>query len=199
MKNKLSCIAILLCLQGNAQVKGVLEQIYYYDQDGGFALGPIAQLQNKKNWYAEARYNYEEARTLSLYFGKVYSGKGAFGYSIVPLFGGVVGRFNGGSAGLNMDLEYKQFYFSSQSQYTFSLDDEINNFYFSWSEVGYQPLDWVYAGMALQETYFPQTTEHLSHPGLVVGFSYRQWTLPVYGFKTGKSSEAFVCSIIYEW
>lgn len=199
MKNKLLCIAFLFSLESNAQIRGMLEQIYYYDQDGGLALGPIAQIQNHKNWYAEARYNYEEARTISFYLGKVYSKEGIFEYSVVPLFGGVVGRFNGGSVGLNVDFEYKQFYFSSQSQYTFSLDDEINNFYFSWSELGYQPLNWLYGGMAVQETYFPQTAEQLFHPGFVVGFSFRQWTFPLYGFKTGKSAEAFICSIIYEW
>lgn len=199
MKSKLLFIAFMICIEGTAQVKGSFEQIYYLDEAGGFAMGPIAKLQNKKNWYIESRYNYEEARTVSFYIGKRYAREAAFSYSFVPIFGGVVGRFNGGSAGLNMDLEYKNFYFSSQSQYTFSVEDEIDNFYFSWSELGYQPLDWFYGGLALQETHFPQTKEYITHPGMVLGFTYKKWTLPVYGFKTGKNTQAFVCSLIFEW
>jgi hypothetical protein len=199
MKNKFMLIAILGCLEATAQVRGSFEQIYYYDEHGGFAMGPVAQFQTKKNWAAEARYNYEEARTVSFYVGRVYEHQGRFSYSITPLFGGVIGRFNGGSTGVNMDIEYNNFYFSSQSQYTFSIEDEMDNFYFSWSELGYQPLHWFYGGIVIQETYFPQVREHITHPGIVVGFCYKSWTLPIYGFRTGKSSNGFICSIIYEW
>lgn len=199
MKNKLFFIACLVCFQSVAQLRGTVEQIYYYDKDGGFAMGPLVQFQTKQNWFAEARYNYEEKRTVSFYIGKAYERQAEFSYTIVPIFGGVVGRFTGGSAGLNMEFDYKNFYFASQSQYTFSVDDEVDNFYFTWSEFGYQPLAWIYGGLALQETYYPQLKEHETHPGVVVGFTYKRWTLPLYGFKTGESSEAFVCSIVYEW
>ena len=199
MKSKFVFIALLICLETSAQKKGCFEQIYYFDEGNAFAMGPLAKLQTKNNWYAEARYNYEEARTVSFYIGKVYERDAAFSYSIVPIFGGVIGRFNGGSAGLNMDLEYNNFYFSAQSQYTFSVEEEVNNFYFSWSELGYQPLSWLYGGLALQETYLPQTKENLTHPGFVVGFTYKKWTLPVYGFRTGKDTQAFVCSLVFEW
>jgi len=199
MKNKLFFIASLMCIECSAQLTGSIEQIYYFDEGRSFSMGPIVQLQNNKNWYVEARYNYEEKRTLSFYIGKSFSRDGEFSYSIVPLFGGVVGRFNGGSAGLNMDLDYKNFYFSTQSQYTFSVNDEINNFYFSWSELGYQPLKWLYAGLALQETYSPQIKETLTYPGFVVGFAYKKWTVPLYGFKTGEGTQAFVACVIYEW
>lgn len=199
MKNKILFVVLFLSVEATAQITGRIEQIYYYDEAGGFAMGPVAAFQNKRNWYVEARYNYEEARTISFYIGKVYQGDGAFSYSVAPIFGGVAGRFNGGSAGLNIDLGYKFFYFSTQSQYTFSIENEIDNFYFSWSELGYQPLEWLYAGVAIQETYFPQSRAHMTDPGLVVGLTYKRWTLPIYGFKTGNSTQAFVCSIIYEW
>src|SRR5688572_28121634 len=110
MKNKLLFIACLVCFQSTAQIKGTIEQIYYYDKDGGFAMGPLLQLQTKQNWFAEARYNYEEVRTVSFYIGKAYEREAEFSYSIVPIFGGVVGRFNGGSAALNMEFDYKNFY-----------------------------------------------------------------------------------------
>jgi hypothetical protein len=199
MKNRFFFIAFLVCFESAAQLRGTLEQIYYYDKEGGFTMGPLAQLQTKENWFVEARYNYEEARSVSVYVGKAYENESDFSYSIVPIFGGVVGRFKGGSAAVNLDLEYRNFYFSSQSQYTFSLRDELDNFYFSWSELGYQPFKWFYGGLAFQETYYPQLNEHVTHPGVVLGFAYKRWTLPLYGFRTAESSGAFVCSIVYEW
>jgi hypothetical protein len=198
MKNKLFFIASLMCIECSAQVTGAIEQIYYFDEDKSFAMGPIAHVEYK-SLYVEARYNYEEKRTVSIYVGRTFTHDAEFSYSFTPLFGGVIGIFNGWSAGLNIDADYKNFYLSAQSQYTFSNDEEINNFYFSWSELGYQPLKWFYGGIALQETYLPQTKENLTHPGLVVGFAYRKWTVPVYGFKTGEGTQAFVCSVIYEW
>lgn len=199
MKNKFFFIASLMCIECSAQFNGAIEQIYYFDEDKSFAMGPIAHIEYDKSLYVEARYNYEEKRTVSIYVGRSFSRDADFSYSFTPLFGGVLGLFNGWSAGLNIDADYKNFYLSAQSQYTFSADDEINNFYFSWSELGYQPLKWLYGGIALQETYLPQTKENLTHPGLVVGFAYRKWTVPVYGFKTGEGTQAFVCSVIYEW
>jgi hypothetical protein len=199
MKSRFLLLLLCCCLDVTAQVRGSLEQIYYYDESGGFAMGPLVQLQNKKDWFVEARYNYEEARSVSFYIGKAYEHEGDFTYSIVPLFGGVVGRFKGGSAALNMDLTYKTFYFSSQSQYTFSVEDEVDNFYFTWSELGYQPLTWFYGGLALQETYFPKLAQHVTCPGIVLGFTHKRWTVPLYAFKTGDNTSSFVCSILYEW
>jgi hypothetical protein len=199
MKNKVCLFLMLWFIEGKAQVKGTLEQIYYYDKSQGFTMGPLLQVQNKKNWFAEARYNYEEAKTVSFYIGKVYERKGNFSYALIPLVGGVAGRFNGGSIGFNMNLEYHNFYFASQTQYTFSVEAEIENFYFTWSELGYQPLHWFYGGVAVQETYFPQLAKSATHPGIVIGFSFKNWTLPLYAFRTNSSAGEFICSILYEW
>jgi hypothetical protein len=199
MKNKLWFIALLICLETSAQVNGSFEHIYYFEPAGGFSMGPIAKLYLKKNWYAEARYNYEALKTFSFYAGKAFSRQAVFSYTIVPMFGGVVGRFKGGSAGLNIDLGYKRFFLSSQSQYTFSSNGENKDFFFSWSEAGYQPLKWLYTGLSMQPTYYPQTKQKELNPGVVVGFCYRSWTFPVYVFNPSASNTTFVLSIVKEW
>lgn len=200
MKSRLLAIAFLLVsVRAFAQVSGLIEQIYYYGEQGEFFMGPVVQLQNKNNWYAEARYNYEDHKTLSFYIGRVYAREAKFSYSAVPIFGGVVGRYKGGSAGLNVEMDYEGFFFAAQSQYTFSVEDEIDNFYFSWSELGYQPLDWLYGGLAMQLTHYPQTGESIVAPGMTVGFTYKKWTLPVFVFNPLRENMNFVCSIIWEW
>jgi hypothetical protein len=199
MKTKLLIIALFLLTEVHAQVHGTVEQIYYLDAGGKFSIGPIVGLQNGKNWYAEVRYNYEEMKTFSFYAGKVFARKSEFSYSIVPIFGGVVGRYKGGSAGLNLELDYKGFFFASQSQYTISAEDEIENFFFSWSELGYQPLKWLYGGVAMQPTYYPHTKNNSLSPGFMIGFSFGKWSIPFYMFSAFDDNRAFVCSIIKAW
>jgi hypothetical protein len=162
-------------------------------------MGPIVKVQNSKNWHVEARYNYEARKTVSFYVGKEYSGTSPFFYSFTPIIGGVTGEFRGGSAGFNLDLEYKKFYISSQSQYTFSADYEIENFFFSWSEIGYQPLKWLYGGVAMQPTYYPFSRNSEMVPGGVIGFTFGKWTIPVYVFNPLSDNTMVVCSIIKTW
>ena len=33
-----------MCIECTAQVTDAIEQIYYFDEDGSFAIGPIAQI-----------------------------------------------------------------------------------------------------------------------------------------------------------
>ncbi|HYG20204.1 MAG TPA: hypothetical protein VD816_14800 [Ohtaekwangia sp.] len=200
MKSKLLLLLLLVTVaKVNGQLSGGFEHIYYVEDGNDFSMGPIGYIQNKAGWYAEVRYNYEEKRTFSLYVGKVYSNEGELSYAITPMVGGVIGRFKGGSAGLDVDLDFRGFFVSTQSQYTFSVNEEISNFYFAWSEAGYQPLPWVYGGVALQQTYFPQTKETVTHPGALIALCYKNWTLPLYLFDTGQSTRTFICSIIWNW
>jgi hypothetical protein len=199
MKTKALIILLFFCVDATAQLRGFIEQIYYVDAAGKFSVGPLAALQNDKNWYLETRYNYEEKRSLSLYVGKAFQGGNEFSFSIIPIVGGVVGRYKGGSAGLNVALEYKRFFFESQSQYTFSAKDEVENFFFSWSELGYQPRKWFYGGLAMQPTYYPHTKNNSLSPGFMMGFSFGKWSLPLYMFNPFSNERAFVCSIIKTW
>jgi hypothetical protein len=199
MKTKALIIALFFCIDAIAQVHGFVEQIYYVDAAGKFSVGPLAALQNEENWYMEARYNYEEKRSLSLYIGRAFQGGNALSFSIIPIFGGVVGQYEGGSAGLNVALAYKRFFFESQSQYTFSAKEESENFFFSWSELGYQPTKWFYGGLAMQPTYYPRTKNNSLSPGFMIGFSVGKWSLPLYMFSPFSNDRAFVCSIIKTW
>ena len=197
-----SSITILIFLvvntAGIAQSQGSLEQ-YFYKYRESNSLVPIAQFQNSKNWYAEARYNYEDLNTFSLYGGKTFSRSSKLSYDITPIVGGVIGKMNGVSVGLNMDADYADFFFSSQSQYTVSSDTRFDNFFFSWSELGYQPLKWMYAGIAMQQTNLYQTTGSFE-PGIFVGFTHKKWSFPIYSFSPmNAASRYFIVGINWEW
>lgn len=184
----------------NAQLTGGIEQYYYLQEKTKVSMGPIAHVQTNNNWYAEARYNYEEQHTYSFYAGRTFSHEKKLTYSLTPMLGGVFGQFNGGSFALNSTLDFHGLFLTSQSQYTFSTQNKIENFYFNWAELGYQPLNWMYAGLSMQHTYlFYETKKNLIDIGMVIGFSFRQWTIPIYAFNPLKSNSFFVLGINWEW
>jgi hypothetical protein len=178
----LLALGLLLCFAQSMLAQGGFEQYCYITQQGIMTLVPIIHYQSFTNWYVEARYNYEGAGTYSLYAGKIFSRQGRFSYSITPLLGGVTGKLKGGSAGLNVTMDIGKVFFASQSQFTSSTVGERSSFFFSWSELAYQPSKWCYAGLALQHTRFLQTRTKSVEPGVVVGFSVGLWTIPLYVF-----------------
>jgi hypothetical protein len=108
------------------------------------------------------------------------------------------GRLRGASVALNASLEYRKWYFSTQSQYSVSSRDCMESFFFSWSEAGYHPLNWLYTGLSLQHTKPWQATASIE-PGVFICLAYRQWSLPVYCFLPSRQPCFFVVGITREW
>jgi hypothetical protein len=161
-------------------------------------LAPVAHYQTSKKWYAEARYNYEDIRTFSLYAGRVFSGKDDLSWSVIPMIGGMAGKMTGGSVGLNSVFSYGKFNFSSEAQYSVSAASRLDNFFYNWSELWYEPFDWIYTGVALQHTRM-FASNSLVDPGVLLGFSYHQWSFPLYSFNPLSNQRYFVVGINWEW
>ena len=198
MRNQLLILACLFIGQAHAQSKLSIGQYTYIRSREPFYVSPIVQYQSGSNWYAEARYNYEDVHTYSLYGGRTFSNERTLSYSITPMAGIMWGKLRGGSAALNASVEYKKFYLSTQSQYSVSTQNLAESFFFSWSEAGYRPLDWLYTGLSLQHTK-PRHANALVEPGFFACFSYHQWSVPVYCFLPPRESCFFVVGITWEW
>lgn len=97
------------------------------------------------------------------------------------MLGWVFGNYNGGSVALNVDVEYKKTFVSVQTQYTISRNGATDNFFYTWAEAGYEPVDWFYAGISTQLTrLYKEKTE--PEYGLLVGFNINKVNIPVYVF-----------------
>lgn len=182
-----------------SQGEFTVEQYHYVGKGQPYIFMPIAHYQASSNWYAEARYNYEDIETFSLYLGKSFSGEKSLAYTLTPIVGAAMGRFRAISAGLNADLEYGKFFFSAQSQYSLATDKGkgSDDFFYSWSEVGFQPVDWFYAGASFQQTYM--ANEKLLEPGALIGFSFGRFSIPVYGFDLLNAQRYFIVGLIVSW
>ena len=199
---KNSFILFLACLlinnNGFSQSEINLEQYHLISPGQPFLYMPVMHYQHKKNWYAEARYNYEAVETFSLYLGKAFTGGNNLNYSFVPMLGGSVGKFKGISTGLNIDLEYDKFFFSSQAQYSMPTSQYCDYFWYSWSEVGYQSLKWLYAGLSVQHTHDRLTGNELQ-PGMMIGFVFNRFTIPVYTFDPFTNGRNFIIGVNMTW
>jgi hypothetical protein len=171
-----------------------MEQSLYYTQHAKATWVPVINYQSKRGWYGEARYNYEDLKTGSLHLGKTFSKEGKLSYTITPLAGGLFGQADGFSLGSNVELDWKNFNWFTQTQYVFSSQD----FIYTWSELFYSPTKWVYVGAALQHTKL-QGEDDLWEPGAGLGFSYKNFSLTVYDFiALPTKQQTFVLSLIFE-
>lgn len=198
MRSRLVILACVIAGQLHAQSKLTLGQYSYIRGREPLYVSPVLQYQSSGSWYAEARYNYEDLHTYSLYGGYTFSKEKALSWSFTPMAGIVQGRLRGGSAGLNAELGYKKFYLSTQSQYFVSSRDRGENFFFSWSEAGYKVSRWLYAGISLQHTK-PYRADAIIEPGFFACFSAGAWSVPVYCFLPSNEPRFFVAGITREW
>jgi hypothetical protein len=175
-----------------------IEQYYYMTHIQVAAPVSVVNYNSPKNLYVEARHNYDAINTFSLYLGETFSGKGKLEYSITPMMGVLVGKLKGGSIAVNALVERKTLFFSTQSQYTFSHKEREENYFFAWSELGYQPCSWLFFGLSTQHTYIHKVNSWESEPGILLGFSIGKWSFPIYSFNTMSDTRYFVAGINFK-
>ena len=188
----------LFCSTAFSQPKTGLESYNFLSRGKDNVWMPVVHHLTKKGIYSEMRYNYEELNTVSLYGGKNFTGDGKLNYDITPMLGAVVGKYNGGSVAVNIDLGYKRTSLSTQAQYTVNTDRSTDNFFFNWSELTYQPLKWMYAGISVQQTKVYKTNLK-SEYGVLACFIVKNFSVPVYLFNPFSNEQNIIIGINVEW
>jgi hypothetical protein len=196
VKNNVCLLVFITCLTNEIVAQVGFEQYGYIQKDKRMTLVPIFNYESSGHTYVEARYNYEDLNTFSFYMGRTFVGKDKFSYALTPMLGGIMGKFTGGSIAINAALEYGDLFFSTQSQYTASVDQEDDNYFFSWSDLGYQPVKWMYVGISTQQT-IQTRTKSLLEPGIALGIVIGKWTFPLYCFNTLTEDKYLVLGINY--
>jgi hypothetical protein len=159
---------------------------------------PVVHYKGSKNFYAEARYNYEDINTASVYGGKSFTGGKKMSFSITPMAGLVFGKYKGVSAGLNSEADYGGLNFSSQLQYTINTKNKMENFFYNWVEISHSFLKKMYAGISLQQTILYKNGVTTA-PGILLGFSSGNITVPLYLFNPASKQKSAVLGLIVEW
>jgi len=138
-----------------------------------------------RNWvHLEARYNYEDHKTGSLWFGYNLSFGEKVVVDVTPMVGGVFGNTTGVAPGYLFTLSYKKISLYSEGEFVLDAKDSANNFFYNWNELTYSPTDWFRFGLASQRTRVYQTPLDVQR-GFFAGFTYRRLDFSTYVFNVG--------------
>lgn len=139
---------------------------------------------DKDHLHLEMRYNYEDLNTLSTWVGFNFYGGNKLEYFITPMLGLVVGNSDGIAPGLETTLTLGSFEFYSESEYFIDFQESESNFVYTWIDLTYSPLDWLWTGISAQRTRLYQSELDLQR-GLILGGGFKNLEMTGYWYNIG--------------
>jgi hypothetical protein len=110
------------------------------------------------------------------------------------MIGGVFGNTTGVAPGYEVSLSYKRIVLSSSGEYVFDTKNKSGNFFYSWPQLTYSPLEWFHVGLVAQRTKAYHTSFDTQR-GLLVGFSHKRAEFTTYILNPGWSDPTLVLEI----
>jgi hypothetical protein len=148
-----------------------------------------------RDWlHLEARYNYENQQTGSLWIGYNFSVGHKLVFEATPMIGGIFGNMTGVAPGYEVSLSYKRIVLSSSGEYVFDMKNHDGSFFYAWPQLIYSPLDWLHVGLVAQRTKAYRTSFDTQR-GLFIGFSHKKAEFTSYIFNPGSSDTSLVLEL----
>ena len=141
-----------------------------------------------------ARYNYEDKETGSLWVGYNFSAGDKLALEVTPMIGGVFGNTTGVAPGYKASLAWRRVELSTEGEYVFDTRDRTGNFFYSWMELSYSPLEWFRAGLVAQRTKAYHTDLDIQR-GVLIGFSRKRIDFTTYVFNAGWTDPTVVLAL----
>ena len=166
--------------------------VYFYQvvDDRNYAQPTVTA--DRDRLHLEARYNYEDLDTGSVWFGYNMSGGETLSWELTPLLGGVFGATDGVAPGYKGALSWRSLEFYSEGEYVFTGAAE-DRFFYNWSELTVSPVEWWRIGLVTQRTRAYETEREIQR-GLLVGFSYKSLTTAIHVFNPDDTHPVVVFS-----
>ncbi len=148
-----------------------------------------------RSWlHLEARYNDENLRTGSLWVGYNFETGKKLVLDVTPMIGGVFGRTTGIAPGCEASLTYKKVELSITNEYVFDTTHKSGDFYNTWPQITYSPINWLRVGLMAQRTRAFQTSLDVQR-GFLVGVFRPKWESTVYIFNVGFTDPVVVLEL----
>jgi len=177
---------------GQAEQWGFSASVYFYQvvDDRNYAQPTITA---DRGWlHLEARYNYEDTDTGSLWFGYNMSGGETLSWELTPILGAVFGATDGVAPGYKGSLSWRSLEFYSEGEYVVT-SAAADRFFYNWSELTVSPLEWWRIGLVTQRTRAYETEREIQR-GLLMGFSYKSLTSTIHVFNPDDTHPVVVFS-----
>jgi len=144
--------------------------------------------------HLEARYNYEDLETGSVWVGYNFGGGDSLAWAVTPMLGGVFGNTTGIAPGYKGSLAWWKLELYSEGQYVIDTEDSSDSFFYNWSELTVAPWDWVRFGMVTQRTRLYESDREIQR-GLLLGFACRILTLTGYLLNPDENRPTFIVGL----
>jgi len=152
-----------------------------------------------RKWaHLEARYNYEDRKTGSLWLGYNVSLGQELVLEATPMVGGIFGNTTGVAPGYLFTVSYKKISLYSEGEFVFDTKNSGGNFFYNWNELTYSATDWLRVGLASQKTRAYQTPLDVQR-GFFAGFSYRKVDFTTYVFNAGWADPTVVLAMGFKF
>jgi len=165
---------------------------YLVPDDRSYAMPTFSA--DREHLHLEARYNYEDQETGSLWAGYNLGVGKKFVLEATPMVGAVFGNTAGVAPGCEFSLTYKKLALTSDGEYVFDIGNRDNSFLYSWNELVYSPTDWLHAGLVAQRTRAYHTSLDVQR-GFSVGVAHKKVDFTVYTLNAGWTDPTIVLNL----
>ncbi|MBL8861097.1 MAG: hypothetical protein JNK02_03715 [Planctomycetes bacterium] len=166
---------------------------FYVDPPGDGPHGTTILYADRGPLHLEARYNYEDLDTFSLFGGWTFEFGSDFRAAFTPMIGGVAGETEGVAPALLIDAGWKGLEFYSESEYLFDLGDDEDYFY-SWSTLLWRFSEPLAVGIVTERTKIVETDLELNR-GLALQVSPGPVGFALYAYNVGSQDEYYTLSV----
>ena len=149
-------------------------------------------------WHIETRYNYEAAKTASVFGGYQFETGKTLVLDITPILGFAFGDVIAVVPGLETSLAWKSFDLYSESEYVFDVKGKENNFFYNWSEAGITAFDKLRAGVAINRTRLFKSGLELQK-GIFAQYSFWKLTAGLFYFNPFSTDNYLIASLGIEF
>jgi len=166
--------------------------IYFLQDEANYAQPTVMA---DRGWlHLEARYNYEDHDTGSLWAGYNFSGGEKLAWEFTPMFGGVFGNLTGAAPGYAISLSWEMLEFFTQGEYFIDAGTSENNYFYTWSELSIAPVHWFRLGVVIDRT--KALAEDIAiRRGPLVGFRYKNLDFTTYWLSPGSHESTFIFAV----
>ncbi|HZZ74519.1 MAG TPA: hypothetical protein VFE04_01255 [Puia sp.] len=170
---------------------------YYFVQGSSNNSVTLIGYLDYKSLHIEPRYNYEAENAGSVFAGWKFEAEGKVSFAATPMAGIVFGSMKGFAPGLELEFSYKVFDFYSESEYVIDQAGSEFNFFYTWTELGYSPLEKFRTGISIQRTLLYQTALDLQR-GVFAEYSFWKLTAGLHYFNPFSKDYFFMASLNFE-
>lgn len=148
--------------------------------------------------HLEARYNYEDLDTGSVWIGYNFSVGEKLSLQFTPMLGGVFGNTTGIAPGYEGTLSWWQLELYSEGEYVVDPGDSSASFFYTWSELSWSPVDWIRVGLVVQRTKLYETDFDIQR-GFLVGLTYKHVDFTTYVFNPDAPQPTIVLGLSFSF